>query len=1062
MQLHSEILVGQSVCPKEEVPEILQSLDIADGEFPFFGIPDCENSSRKHNFELTTYNMPHVWRDGSFTHEQNLFMRDTLFFVISVESGYDIRNLTFINNEPEAEVYLENIEPIDEYRNLTTDYPHETEPMDVFVFRVELNGVVDDTCELYLGGAYEFDIVRISLAPRIYLTPIESVAPMFLHVGRLENAWDVNEYTLEKFVDLPLVGGDFISTGTGDYRPLFEQMHYVFADGRGSPVNLLSLTLPFIGDTETFYSIYLPHPDVACFRTPGSNFYSSLYLEGTLLIDWDYCFSSSFSDKYIWDDEVNVGLNPRVIYMGPDAKIVIESGREFTIERTIVLSCDTLWNSIVVEDGAILNINDSYIRDGINAIKVMPGGTLNITRSIFDANHVSIYSPPSGDGSRYNINQGPFFGNEFINANPLKIYPEGYNGIETEVPYAAILLNDLNLFMASGIGHSGYIEKNTIEDIPFGIWMRNSGLDIQNYQIVNANPINHYGGTAITLWNDDLVYSSIRGNSDGSSTPNIQNSSNGIVLINGNNHISGNVIEDVVFGIRVDQERIAFNFIKDNSINAAEIGIYNWIRRRGILNIEDNLVAMGKDGSPTNSSTGILIEGIGLSNLTPTRILNNEINLVKNILNGMNVNSVPNSRIRGNEVSIGQALSEYMGIALQNSRNSLMDYNSISGVSGDPFPSTAVFLGDNPWFRLNCNETSFTETGVNVILENLGSELKGNVFGQHFFYGLLFGYQGQPSSSQAVHQTGEQHHHGNIWDYGFGPDPVAIGGYHANVVGIAERSRFYVDDIANPNHTTSRSPEEWFEEESAPMGTWTCPGEMPENEWYDYVPRSEATDPDIRLVTVERPFEDHNFEASLTYIARRNLHQRMMDGYYAQNVLDAVIFSDFLQEIQDSSIGVFYQVRSTIESALGMDSVVIEAIGAQSALLQTTLLEVYQLDSIAWLDTANVDTAQWISDRRVLTDSILNLLGILNDLYLSDSLEIENPAQDLKTMLNGVSISTLPEYAEREILLILVNHLFDGSFEFNHAEILTIIEISEYCPAEAGTAVYWARNLRNT
>ncbi|TVR84982.1 MAG: right-handed parallel beta-helix repeat-containing protein, partial [Saprospirales bacterium] len=1052
----------------DEVSCVTSGINLMPSQGNKLGLPKCnnENDGLKHSFQLADFELPRVERDGFF-YEGGFYVPDTLFFVFALPNWYSIDNLEF---NPEVgvgeEVFFQDIDFIASYNDVDSDYPYQTNLTNIFVYRIILNGFTADTCEIYLGGNYTFYLFRETFFDSGNWSS-HNVIPFNFHLGRLANNSDETLYTFNNFIDLPMACGEY------ELKAVRHQNHFVHAqfgcevaDPDCEEVLLTDLILPFFFDIDDYY-YYLPEPLVACDRSyapVNDNF--NLFLDRTLIVDTDYCFISDIHQKFIWDHPFGGNVNPRFIYMGPDAKIIIESGNTFTLERTIVLSCDTLWNSIVVEDGAILNINESYIRDGLNAIHVKPGGILNISRNIFDANHISIYSENNPDPGSYDIEVRGFYGNEFVNNSDFKEYPDSYQGSKYERPFAAIQIRDITNFPMTGMGQLGEVEYNVIDNMMYGIMAYRTGLNLSNYQIKNIRDDGYGIGVAILLEQRGFIVSEIVGSGKGAQYPNIYNCDYGIWSHNGLNYFYDNKIEDVGLGISLsNSQALSVNSIYDNSIEAEWKGIFHGFGRIGIMNIRNNDIEIAQTASPpyTLIPTGIYLRGFGPNPLLPPRIMENNVVSKTDGERGIFVESVANTRIRENSLISEHNTFGYIGIGVENSPNALIDYNTTSSTLAEDYMATGILLENSHRSRINCNSTSITRLGINILESCDGTEIKGNEIGKHHDAGLLYGYL---NSSAHVHITGEQHHHGNIWDPSYGGPGApssSIGARHMNTFSnIYELSRFFVDENENPDFITTRHPVDWFRDENAQGRTWECPENRPEGDWYDVSPRDVPTDLDIEIATGKPFIENVQFEQSLDYISKRNLYHRILEGYYSSTALALPVLDTFVTNMESSSIGIFFGILKDLSIVSSLDSLQLGEIDERVGKIRSAVAELIAIDSIAWLDTAAVDTAQWLIDRQPPLDTIGYYSVSLQNYYEAVEPDVSSLVSSINSALTEITATSPPEGVEKYMLGIIANKVVMDDWEFNTSQKNNINAISEYCPAYGGPGVYWARSIRST
>jgi len=86
-------------------------------------------------------------------------------------------------------------------------------------------------------------------------------------------------------------------------------------------------------------------------------------------------------------------FNTKTIYLGPNAKIIVNPSRTLTISASTYLQagCDTMWDGIYLNDPtSALNVTSSYIFDAKNAIISNACATYTITNSTMDRNYRNI------------------------------------------------------------------------------------------------------------------------------------------------------------------------------------------------------------------------------------------------------------------------------------------------------------------------------------------------------------------------------------------------------------------------------------------------------------------------------------------------------------------------------------------------------------------------------------------------------------------------------------------------------------------------------------------------
>ncbi|TVR89393.1 MAG: T9SS C-terminal target domain-containing protein [Saprospirales bacterium] len=1058
-------LISQN-CTSDNLPDELEEGFSNYGD-TWFQMPFCDEYTNTVRMTTGYYEISNPNYDPQSGSSQETQHVDAVFYTFVINSRYDIHSVRLDFPDNDNDGLYDQVDIVAKFPDETLNLPNESEPVNanVVVVRVvkkSFPALDTEECIFFVPLEMEFEV---SLVRHWGSFPDFRID---YYIGRMTDPFDENEFTLSNFQAMDYKGG----AKKSKQNPSFKHHRMILADGESSPVNLSTLISFQVGTGDVNIG-ELPHFDVACNGVIGDGYTNDLHVLGTLIVDTDYCFINDHSIgsyKHEWSlprSGPSPGQLTRFIYLDPDAKIVIQSGATLTLQGTILISCNTLWNSIVVEDGGTLNIRESYIRDGIHAIHVEEGGTVNIERNIFDGNFVSFYTPPNQGSGRYAINMGPFYGNEFIDESGLHQFPDGYVGIEQEVPFAAIQVNDLVNFTAGGVGQAGQVEPNTIEDIPYGIYANHSSVFIQNYSISNAyfhevEGKKPFGGIGILLKQKSLIPSEIIGNGKTSGVPNISNAEiAGIDAVNGFNQIRDNVVVDTEIGVRLNQTRLSIHALIENYIESKNYGIFHQTVAGGFTNILNNEILMRNTAAPPSGefNYGIALHGFGYTGAGGRLIENNQITLLNNSHKGVYSNSVSHLRIRENNIEDQEDNNEFMGIGINNSPFSLIDYNTTGGSVLTSKVSTGLLLRSSHSTRINCNVTENSLYGIQVVEGNEASELKGNLIGTHQHFGLLYGY-GPTTNQTEPHLTGIQRHHGNIWSECYETTSCNLGGLHTNRPDIVEQSEFFVDPT-NSQFTTTRDPHDWFKEEPESV-TWTCPEERPESPWYDFTPESNPTEWDEKLVLDFDVFDDNPYFESWRSISERNLFERIMMGEYESSALNSPVLDSFMQKHEYSNISVLYNVRQTMASALDLTEAQWMEVEDKVDSIYIEVAALFELDSLAWADTTSVDTAQWLSDRAQIQESIHIIQSNLDSYAEIHSTDIEGVSNQVQSTLGTLTAQTPPEAYEIEMLELISATVFQAEWDFTAQERTIIENTADLCPSFGGPAVFWARNLRES
>ncbi len=133
------------------------------------------------------------------------------------------------------------------------------------------------------------------------------------------------------------------------------------------------------GGTQTISQIVLNNPTL----TPGcNNTIGGFLLDGEIEIDVDWCFLGNAGAKII---------------MLEGSKISVQTGNSLLISNFHIQGCDDLWESIIVEPGAELEIDNSLVEDGYKSISIdynnsSSQSSVLINKSKFNNNYISVFS----------------------------------------------------------------------------------------------------------------------------------------------------------------------------------------------------------------------------------------------------------------------------------------------------------------------------------------------------------------------------------------------------------------------------------------------------------------------------------------------------------------------------------------------------------------------------------------------------------------------------------------------------------------------------------------------
>ncbi len=232
------------------------------------------------------------------------------------------------------------------------------------------------------------------------------------------------------------------------------------AGGLTSSATTTVQVLPNLGADCCVPSDFVPGTDFSLANTTISAFAAAagwgssvstankILINGTLTIDQDFTFN-----------------NCEHIIMGPNAVIHINPGVRLDVLTSHVYSCGPMWQSIEAPPTARLKVSDSFIEDGLAAIRSWGAPALvEVLGNYFDANKTAV---ELFDGLFQNAS---FYGNHFLCTRYIKP--------ASNLEWAAhhIYLHDAENVQVGGFGKSA----NHFYDAIRGIYALRSKVSVQN------------------------------------------------------------------------------------------------------------------------------------------------------------------------------------------------------------------------------------------------------------------------------------------------------------------------------------------------------------------------------------------------------------------------------------------------------------------------------------------------------------------------------------------------------------------------------------------------------
>jgi len=753
----------------------------------------------------------------------------------------------------------------------------------------------------------------------------------------------------------------------------------------------------------------------------------NLVIDGTLIVDEDYCFRSFIA--------------PGTIIMKENAKIIVLNGQKLTLINVEIYGCEAMWDAIEVKPGGELVVINCTIRDGKDAIFAWAGSTLNIANTDFINNLISLRAQSKNEFGAVNVTR--LSNNTFLTEGGLLPPYAGQKGL------TGISLSNLS---AIDISAPNKTLKNHFKNLRNGILSYESNV-VCNYNsfenIVTAGtPGSGYairttgGSTGQRLFQQKGLGKDY--------APTFINCFGAISCSGTRLTVTDNYMTNVIYGVRVNFSG-RFN-IYNNVIEASQAGIHLLENIPSYATIQNNDISMDEVGTLPDA-IGIRINETPIGFEGVYKVLDNFIAL-SNARTGIQVTSGSFIKIVNNTIFMADDNVEYDGIRFLGSWKPLVSCNEIIGPDAVSFTETKGIFGANSTSsNVTCNIMDETELGIQFFGLNEGSLLRGNEFKDHYI-GLQLGeYDALGAPIDA--SIGLQIHHGNRWT-----EDAASAGVQARHVltfnSIIEQSKFFVDsnDDSDFLPTNNKPTNQWFVNQGG--SSYTCPSSNDCPNGIGWIP-FEPEDDELWKKLARGTFASSLYETEQRWSGAYNLYKSIQEEEYEPAANTAM--DTFLIEATSSEWADFYAVEKDAQAVLIPAEKDLEDLAAYDSLLVTKFEALLSLsiqantasteaeaDSLLGLKAAIVAAASAIGFS-------LDTLGIR---ILEDS---EAGLAALKTDNDAITTTETPAEMLQIVNRLFFNSIASGIDTFTNTQKNTLLAIATMCPLEGGQAVYFARSL---
>ncbi|MFT4971359.1 MAG: hypothetical protein ACI9JY_000558 [Saprospiraceae bacterium] len=734
--------------------------------------------------------------------------------------------------------------------------------------------------------------------------------------------------------------------------------------------------------------------------------------KGTLVID--------IAEEYILP-------NGSRMRMAEDAKIIVQEGSHLTLRggSTFVKGCFAMWNSIEVESGATLTIeNGARISDALRAIDAKAGSTINIVDVTFNNNQVGVYAS-DGTDTNWTVEGNTFQSDELLPPFAGQI---GRAGIELYNATQFIAFDNDFLNLANGIlgnGSNLYIFGGSFKD------MRTDN---------NISP-NGYGIRA--FGNGHFLLQAGKGKD--LDNPTFDNCRDAIFTLGYNTFARDNGIIDVNKGVRVWAAKNMAVDIRENIISARDVGIDLFRNQPLSANstVAENDIIM--NGS-LNRSVGIKVKEFPVGN--GIRIEDNRIELQRAMF-GIDVSGASNMTMRGNGIRL-ENKAFMRGMNVEGSTDLAITCNRVSSTINDLTSQRyGLYATSLPNSNIECNSFENLRFGINMYDMNDNTFLKGNSF-ENYFNGLLYGQY--PNDGNAILES--QSHHGNSW--GGALTDVAGAVHMSDNFNVITGARFFIDtgdnndflppniELGTPNYTDPL-PVNWFFPDSG--DSYVCPSSSfcPDLSNEGWIPSE--LDENI----IDNPVFSGDYAEAQAWKAQSHLYRRLQK--HPQWLDSDLGFDGFVNQNEGSAIDGLSNFGHQLNTAYTPADIITDEQANGATTLSTKMNDLAVI-----LENTNGNVNENPTIQSILTDMIV-AQNSLSNAYQNQLMVLDSELSNLQGNLD-VSVPTI---YEKNALIVNTIYLetLNASDEnmYSSSQAAELKSIAFQCPLSGGDAVYIARGM---
>lgn len=735
---------------------------------------------------------------------------------------------------------------------------------------------------------------------------------------------------------------------------------------------------------------------------------------------------------FIIDDDITSVFSNFV--MMEDSRIILEDGSSLILNECTVYGCDGMWQSITVQGGASMHINNSTLSDAyIAAVDAEPGANVLIRQTTFDRNHISFLV--EGPNTLVGSDKCTYLATEF-NFN----FPGGGDGNNNGVPWIGIDVHNASMFFGND---SRPLRNNRVEGpFEFGIRTDNSIVRIEKSEFIDQafQRNGDWLGTSISSQNRS-IHTISNNTFDNTYTAIESHDQNSSIAV------QDNTFTEYTFAVHGTFSAPARGVVQNNQIGSdalsGHFGVVMTQLGSALITVGNVIYVDSRDGQDTETEGGAGIRHTGGA-AGLGEIIGNDITLIYPSYEetafraGIMNNGQNNTNIFENNIQIASSGVRFDGIILLDANFNRVEDNRI--VADQKGLNFGMNISDASRVKYCCNVDSLVRTGISFFGNCDGSDFRANEI-----YDCSIGLFLWSSAF-----LGRQNLTGNRWRGTFS----SAGARHMSTDPIVfQLSRFVVPSIDQPEGPGSVFPlANWFIENSSsddtPCGSLLStecgegPGMTPGLTDYDTLFSAGALDTLL--------------DEGDAWTKAQQLYTIMSDYPALYGVYD--VTDDWYDNQAGDVVEAYYLVHDSIKRLFVIDSLQQDTIDRAMDSISIYFTELRYIDSLIFSDTVtNWDS--YNSLHRATIQKVDSVYGIYLNTLDNIIADRSSHAQSMINTNANLSTPDLPTRYEQMYNGIFLQTVASNVDTFSQAQTDSLYVMASACPSNGGRAVYMAGAL---